>query len=115
MTGGAQGLGLALAEALVEAGGHVYCLDVQEQPNQVFFDTKEHLAHRYDGTLHYRQVDVQNADQLESVISSIADTHSRLDGLVAAAAIQRVESALTYPPEQMTKVRLIRFRECSLC
>lgn len=90
----------------MEAGGHVYCLDVQEKPNEIFFETQERLAHRYEGTLHYRQVDVVSPDQLEAVISAIAKKHSRLDGLVAAAAIQRVESAITYPPEEMLKVSL---------
>lgn len=93
----------------MEAGGHVYCLDVQSEPNHSFFDTQERLAQHYDGTLHYRQVDVQDASQLDTVISAIADKHGRMDGLIAAAAIQRVEPALSYPPEQMAKMMAINY------
>ncbi|KAK4541141.1 hypothetical protein LTR36_008215 [Oleoguttula mirabilis] len=109
VTGGAQGLGLGLAEAVVEAGGHVYCLDVQGKPNETFLDTQQRLAQCYGATLHYRQVDVQHAEQLETVISAIGEKHSRMDGLIAAAAIQRVEPALTYPPEQMTKMMNVNY------
>ncbi|KAK5128560.1 hypothetical protein LTR85_003231 [Meristemomyces frigidus] len=109
VTGGAQGLGLGLAEALVEAGGHVYCLDVQNEPSQTFCDAQKSLAKCYDGTLHYRQVDVQEAEQLDLVISAIAEKHSRIDGLVAAAAIQRVEPALTYPPKELRRMMDINF------
>ncbi|KAK0962165.1 hypothetical protein LTR91_019596 [Friedmanniomyces endolithicus] len=40
VTGGAQGLGLTLAEALVEAGGKVYCLDIQKEPTAPFYETQ---------------------------------------------------------------------------
>ena len=109
MTGGAQGLGLALAEALVEAGGHVYCLDIKETPERDFQDTKERLAPQFDGTLHYRRVDVTNHKELDTVISAIADHHCRLDGLIAAAAIQQVEPSITYPPADIPRMMGINY------
>ncbi|KAK5135206.1 hypothetical protein LTR08_005455 [Meristemomyces frigidus] len=109
VTGGAQGLGLALAEALVEAGGHVYCLDIKSEPEQDFHDTKQRLAPQYDGTLHYKQVDVTKHDQLDATISAIADRHCRLDGLIAAAAIQQVEPAISYPYEDVPRMMGINY------
>ncbi|KAK4570471.1 hypothetical protein LTR86_002551 [Recurvomyces mirabilis] len=109
VTGGAQGLGLTLAEALVEAGGHVYCLDRQAKPQQSFYDTQERLAHRYEGTLHYRQVDVQCAKQLDDVVAAIATEHQRLDGLIANAGVQHVCDAIEYKPDDVMKMMAINF------
>lgn len=133
VTGGARGLGLTLAEALVEAGGHgtqvpsssptpptlsrnksarklfvdpraVYCLDRLQQPDQTFDTTKHTLAQQFEGSLHYQRVDVQDAQDLDNVISEIAAKHSRMDGLIAAAGVQNVQPALEYPPEKISEV-----------
>lgn len=103
--GGARGLGLTLAEALVEAGGHVYCLDRLREPDKNFYQTKVRLAGQYDGSIHYRQVHVQQAKELDEVIGNIASEHSRMDGLIAAAGVQNVVPALEYPPEKIPEVR----------
>ena len=101
-------LGLTLAEALAEAGGHVYCLDLQPKPRAPFYEARDRVAAQFDGHLHYRQADVQEAAQLDSVISEIAAQHQRLDGLVAAAGIQYVKPALEYPPEEVPRVSSMR-------
>lgn len=89
---------------MVEAGGHVYCLDRRDEPGEAFWETQGYVAGKFEGSLHYRRVDVQDADNLDSVISSIADKHQRLDGLVAAAGVQHVTPALEYPPHKITEV-----------
>lgn len=108
VTGGAGGLGLTLAEALVEAGGNVYCLDWAETPPQAFYDAQDRCSH-FGGSLHYRQVDVQQAKQLDSVIASIAAEHLRMDGLIAAAGVQKVTPALDYEPEKITEMMNINY------
>ncbi|GAB1741145.1 hypothetical protein NU219Hw_g6391t1 [Hortaea werneckii] len=104
VTGGARGLGLALAEVLVEAGGNVYCLDRAEQPEEHFWQTRDELAHHFRGTLDYRQVDVTHAEQLDQVIAKIADEHQRIDGLIANAGIQWVQPALDYDAAKVPEV-----------
>jgi NAD(P)-dependent dehydrogenase (short-subunit alcohol dehydrogenase family) len=104
VTGGAGGLGLTLAEALVEAGGNVYCLDRLAKPTEEFYRTEGSLAGKYEGSIHYHQVDVQDANNLESVIADIASKHERMDGLVAAAGVQNVTPALDYPPHKIGEV-----------
>ena len=47
---------------------------------------------------------MQDADNLEKVVSEIADKHSRMDGLIAAAGVQNVTPALDYPPDKITEV-----------
>jgi len=46
VTGGARGLGLALAEALVEAGGRVYCLDRAEKPDVEWDEAQSRVSPR---------------------------------------------------------------------
>jgi len=109
VTGGAQGLGLTLAQALVEAGGHVYCLDRATKPSDDFYKLSERLAAEYGGSLSYAHVDVREAFNLDNVIASIAAKHDRLDGLVAAAAIQKVVPALEYPPEAIPEMLAVNY------
>jgi len=140
VTGGARGLGLVLAEALVEAGGHgklshfrvchalqhicfsalstslpqaytdtlryiVYCLDRLNEPDASFYETQKRLlASDFEGSLHYKRVDVQDAKDLDWVISEAAAAHGRMDGLIAAAGVQNVTPALEYPPEKISEV-----------
>ncbi|KAF2167688.1 hypothetical protein M409DRAFT_21841 [Zasmidium cellare ATCC 36951] len=109
VTGGARGLGLTLAEGLVEEGGQVYCLDRLEEPDKAFYEKRDQLAQKFGDSLHYRKVDVQHASDLNDVVAEIAGKHSRLDGLVAAAGVQRVTKALDYPPEKITEMMNINF------
>ncbi|KAK5089796.1 hypothetical protein LTR70_006170 [Exophiala xenobiotica] len=110
VTGGARGLGLVLAEALVEAGGHVYCLDRLTEPDASFHETQRRLlASGFDGSLHYKRVDVQDAKDLDWVISEAAAAHGRMDGLVAAAGVQNVTPALEYPPEKIAEMMNINY------
>jgi NAD(P)-dependent dehydrogenase (short-subunit alcohol dehydrogenase family) len=44
----------------------------------------------YGGELHYRQQDVSDTAHLDSLIADIAAENERLDGVVAAAGVQRM-------------------------
>ncbi|KAJ5383194.1 hypothetical protein N7517_001105 [Penicillium concentricum] len=95
VTGAGRGLGLTLTEALLEAGAKVYALDYLKEPTPEF--TQVQLCAKTLGTeLQYRCVDVRDTEFLNSVIEDIANHEGRLDGLVAAAAIQQETSALDY-------------------
>lgn len=43
----------------------------------------------YGGELHYRQQDVSDTSHLDALIEAIAAENGRLDGVVAAAGVQR--------------------------
>lgn len=80
-------------------------MDIRSEPSWEFYKTKETLARHYEGCIEYRQVDVQDASDLDAVVAAIASKHSRMDGLIAAAGIQNVTPALDYPPHKITEVR----------
>ena len=96
VSGAARGLGLTQAEALLEAGAKVYALDRLPEPSPDFFRVQKRAADELGTTFYYRQIDVRNVEGLNEIVSEIADTHGRMDGLVAAAGIQQETTALEY-------------------
>jgi NAD(P)-dependent dehydrogenase (short-subunit alcohol dehydrogenase family) len=71
VTGGASGLGRAVAEAVVKAGGTPVVLDVNEPP----------------GDLEWEQVDLADARATERAVAQAAQRHGGLDAVVTAAGI----------------------------
>ena len=96
VSGGARGLGLTQAEALLEAGATVYALDRLPEPSPDFYRVQKRAAEELGTTLLYRQIDVRDQDLLTDVVAKIGDEHGRLDGLLAAAGIQQETPALEY-------------------
>lgn len=99
VSGGARGLGLVQAEALLEAGATVYCLDRLTDPSPYFQVVQQRAQETLGTELHYRQIDVRDSINLNRIIMDIADKHQRLDGLLAAAGIQQETPALEYTAE----------------
>ncbi|KAJ5863180.1 hypothetical protein N7455_007248 [Penicillium solitum] len=95
VSGAGRGLGLALAEALLEAGAEVYALDYLREPAPEFIEIQQH-SKAYRAELQYRCVDVRDTDMLNTIVEDIANHERRIDGLIAAAAIQQETSALEY-------------------
>ncbi|KAI1081817.1 NAD(P)-binding protein [Whalleya microplaca] len=109
VTGAARGLGLAIAEGLVEAGGKVYCLDREPQPDAHWEEASRRVVPEWGGSLQYRQQDVLNTAHLDRVITEIADESQRLDGVVAAAGVQQITPAVEYGPEDASKLLSINY------
>ncbi|KAF2205857.1 putative short chain dehydrogenase [Delitschia confertaspora ATCC 74209] len=104
VSGGARGLGLTQAEALLEAGAIVYALDVLQEPSPGFHNIASRAEKELGTSLHYRQVDVRDVPNLNKTVSEIADKHGRLDGLIAAAGIQQETPALEYSAEDANRM-----------
>jgi NAD(P)-dependent dehydrogenase (short-subunit alcohol dehydrogenase family) len=80
VTGGAGGLGRAMAEAIVEAGGRVTILDVDG-------DAARATASAIGPNASARELDVASRDTLRTAIADVADTYGRLDIAIANAGI----------------------------
>ncbi|KAE8312178.1 hypothetical protein BDV41DRAFT_309227 [Aspergillus transmontanensis] len=109
VTGGARGLGLSMAEALVEAGGQVYCLDRLSEPDEEFRAAEARANPDFGGSLHYRRMDVTDDANTEAVIADIGAQKNRLDGLIAAAGINHVASAIDHLPKNVDDVIHINY------
>ncbi|KAL2011159.1 hypothetical protein VTN00DRAFT_3877 [Thermoascus crustaceus] len=109
ITGGGRGLGLAMAEALMEAGAKVYCMDRLEAPDPEFKTAQERAQSTYGGSLEYRRVDVRNHIDVNNIMAAIAAESQRLDGLISAAGINHLQSAIDHDQAKLNEVMQINY------
>ncbi|WP_127125542.1 SDR family NAD(P)-dependent oxidoreductase [Georgenia sp. SYP-B2076] len=85
VTGGASGIGAALARTFAAAGGRSVVLDLAE-------------GEPADGVEHLR-VDVSDRDAVVAAADDVVARHGRIDGLVAGAAVQPRVPVLDTDPQ----------------
>lgn len=83
VTGGAQGLGLAICRRLSEAGCRVWMLDIVAEGREIAND----MERETQVPVCFEQVDIRDEDRLRQVFKAIAGTHTSLDILVNNAAV----------------------------
>ena len=88
----------------------VYCLDRLSAPADEFHESQHRLAVIYGGSLNYDRVDVTSSSDVDYMIEKIARENGLLDGLVAAAGVQKVVPALEYPPEAIMEMMEINYK-----
>lgn len=82
VTGGAQGIGAAIAEALAHAGATVHVGDVDDARGTA-------LAARLGPACQFRQVDVTNEQQIADWVKSVGSEYGSIDVVVNNAASDR--------------------------
>lgn len=87
ITGGAQGIGAALAGAVKAAGGTAVVFDVTAPANGV-----EHV-----------KVDVADRSAVEAAVAGVVERYGRIDGLVAGAAVQPRSTVLEMDAAEWTR------------
>jgi sorbose reductase len=83
ITGGGQGIGFAVAQAVCEMGGNVAILDIQERPA----DRLASLAKQFSTKVEFFQADVSDETALRSAFGQAVSALGSLDGVLAAAGI----------------------------
>ena len=86
VTGGAQGLGAAMAERFAAEGATVAIADVNEVAAP---DHARRLEKQYGRTCFSQAVDVTSSENVTAWADAVADTHGRIDVLVNNAGIIR--------------------------
>ncbi|KAK9772539.1 hypothetical protein SCAR479_10756 [Seiridium cardinale] len=108
ITGAGRGLGLTLAFAVVEADGHVACLDIAPDPIHDEWAQLQEVAKSRNLTASYHKCDVTSETELKSVLESIAESgaerNAPLSGVVACAGIQQKCPALDYPAADFERI-----------
>lgn len=108
ITGGARGIGITLAMAVVEAGGNVACLDILETPAPAEWAQLQKLASTYKVVASYNHCDVTDEKAVEVAMASVAAEAELLGspfwGTIACAGIQQMIPALEYPALDFERV-----------
>ncbi|PKX93536.1 oxidoreductase, short chain dehydrogenase/reductase family [Aspergillus novofumigatus IBT 16806] len=108
ITGGGRGLGLELAFAVAESGGHVACLDILPSPSETQWSRLLKLCMSSNLTASYKQCDVTSESELATALEQIAqeaDAHSApFAGVVACAGIQQKVPALEYEGQDFERI-----------
>ena len=107
VTGGAQGIGWAAAQALHEAGATVVILDRDEPAAQ-------QAATNLPGS-HAFTLDVADAAGIERVFGDIAALHGRIDILVNNAGVSIRKSSLELSLDEWNRVLAVNLTGCFLC
>ena len=108
ITGGARGLGITLATAVVEARGSVACLDILETPSAEEWAVLTKLAAAQGSTVSYTRCDVTDEVAVHQVMDSIALSAEAAGapfwGTIACAGIQQQLPALEYPAADFNRI-----------
>ncbi|EAU39436.1 conserved hypothetical protein [Aspergillus terreus NIH2624] len=108
ITGGARGLGIVLAAAVVEAGGDVACMDLLPAPSAEEWATLQKLATARGLKATYTQCDITNEESTKEVLERIAaegkERNMPLRGAITCAGIQQMVPALEYPIDMWRKM-----------
>lgn len=107
ISGGGRGIGLTIAQAVLESGAHVVALDLLPEPVPDQWSVAEETARAAGLSLTYRRLDITDPAATQSVFRAVfaeAPRRAPVRGLVVTAGIQYAKSALEYSPESFRKV-----------
>jgi NAD(P)-dependent dehydrogenase (short-subunit alcohol dehydrogenase family) len=111
VTGGAQGIGRAIAERLLRSGARVSLWDCDAA---ILRETAGELAAL--GDIHTAAVDVVNAGQIDAASAATVDRFGGIDILIANAGITGPNAPTwEYPPEEWRRVLDVDLTGIFLC
>lgn len=101
VTGAGRGLGITLAVAIVEARGHVACLDILSEPSAKEWNQLQSLAKKHGVSATYERCDITNEHDVEEKLAAIEtrgiESKAPFSGIIACAGIQQRTLAVEYP------------------
>lgn len=118
ITGGGRGLGLTVAQALLESGSHVVCLDLLPEPSEPQWGNAAKYAKQQGLRLDYVDLDVTDQDEVKRVFKQVfesAPPHAPVRGLFTSAGIQVMMPATCYDTAKFRKVIDVDLTGTFLC
>lgn len=108
VTGAGQGLGIVLAEAILESGGDVICLDIQPSPNKDGWARIEQIQKTSKTHATYHQCDITKENAVIAVLAEASKAATRMGkpirGLVSCAGVQQMKDAIDYPVDGFNRI-----------
>ena len=111
ITGGAQGLGLAMARGCARSGAKVIMADINGEKLAESAGALQAEGLRCEGV----KLDVTDEQQIREVIAAAAEKHGRLDGLVNNAGITSKVKFLESTAADFDRVINLNLRSVYLC
>jgi len=110
VTGGARGLGLVMAQALVISGADVAIVDMNKEEAtksaegliNVYKKENPGVAKLPKVTAHY--ADVSSPESVDAAIAEILQVHNKIDNLVTSAGFTENFEAINYPIDRVRKL-----------
>lgn len=97
VSGGARGIGAAVARTFVERGGHVLIADMLDEAGAA-------LAAELGDRASFQHLDVTEEDQWQAAVAAAVDRFGRLDGLVNSAGILITDAIVSFDRATFDKV-----------
>ncbi|KAK5074573.1 hypothetical protein LTR70_010143 [Exophiala xenobiotica] len=108
ITGAGRGLGITLTAAVVEAGGHMACVDILHEPSAEEWRLLQKKSAAKGLGVSYHRCDVTNEESMQEVFSVVSDVahrrHAPLSGTIACAGIQQSLPAIDYPKTDFDRI-----------
>jgi len=111
ITGGASGLGEALAEHLARDGDTVIVADIDSEAAR----RVAHAISERGGAADHATVDVTKEREVADLFTAVAGAHGRLDGLVCSAAVETRAGVLETSDEDWHHVLDVNLKGPFLC
>ncbi|RDW79569.1 hypothetical protein BP6252_04207 [Coleophoma cylindrospora] len=108
ITGGGRGLGITLASAVLEAGGHAACIDILPEPSATEWAALQKLAKSSKLSVSYHKCDITSEEDISKCLDEIAEAgtaaNAPLTGTIACAGIQQKVPAVEYPIDGFRRI-----------
>lgn len=111
ITGGAQGLGLAMAKGCAEQGATVVMADINEEKLRASVSELQHEGLPCEGV----KVDISNWDEISAAMEGIVQKHGRLDGLVNNAGIASKVKFMESTLQEFDRIMNLNLRSVYMC
>jgi 2-hydroxycyclohexanecarboxyl-CoA dehydrogenase len=99
ITGGASGIGAALARRAAGASATVVVTDIQDEAGKALA-----AEDRSPGVIEFEHLDVSRQADVMSVFEGVRARHGRIDGLVCAAIVQPIAPVTDLQPDEWARV-----------
>lgn len=115
MTGGAQGLGLVCARALLEHGvAKLAIFDVDEDMGAKALEHFSSVCGEESITVLFKKVDVSDEDSVDTAVATVAEEFNGIDILLCFAGITESKLAVEYNIDSWRRIFDVNVHGCFL-
>ena len=112
VTGAAQGIGRAIAEAYVEHGARVLLGDINEEK---LAETTSEIKEQFEDQAEYVVLDVSDEESVDAAVQAAVVKFGQLDIMVNNAAVLKAHLIVDFPLEEWQEIFRVNMEGTFLC